>query len=312
MIAFISIILFSGIACNMVGTPTQQAQTMAPPTDKVDAFPTSSNLDNWVTFSDQNNSYKIDLPKDWVTGHSDEKDYNYYIDQFQPPDLKELLEVFVFDDGKPFKDGDDKYIYALSVLKSLYAKDVEVANRNVEPNGRETLIWKSKTDEFISIFEVKNKTSFVMLTVLGYATEEQYPEVVNKIVASFVIQYDPLPEDTGSFEYSSVAEALADLKTKEGVKINVSQGWTIITEANGLTMWSFAPSDNPAYPAVAKRVFYEDQNGWFVTMNIHCEADKAACDQFVRDFEKLNEDMRKYIEKDQLRKYLEQLQGNNP
>ena len=152
-----------------------------------------------------------------------------------------------------------------------------------------------------------------MLTIFGYSNEGQYPEVIKKIISSFTIPYAPLLESAGSFEYASVAEALADLKTKEGVEINVSKGWTIITEADGLTMWSFTPPDHPAYPAVARRVFYEDQKGWNVTMSIHCEADKVVCDQFVRDFEKLNEDMREYIEKDQLRKYLEQLQeGTNP
>jgi hypothetical protein len=31
-------------------------------------------------------------------------------------------------------------------------------------------------------------------------------------------------------------------------------------------------------------------------MDILCEAAKAACDQFVKDFETLNEQMRQYIE----------------
>src|SRR5688572_1981201 len=58
----------------------------------------------------------------------------------------------------------------------------------------------------------------------------------------------PIPEQPGSFEYSSVAEALADLKTKDDVSIEVSQGWTIVTEADGLTTWSFTPSNHPAHP----------------------------------------------------------------
>ena len=292
--AFAILLLLGGLACSTAGRSPQSAQTMPPPSDNVNTFPTSNNLDNWITFSDRNSSYSLELPNDWLTHHSTGKDY--YTDQFQPPNLKELLEVFVFDDGKPFKGGDDKYIFALSVLKSLYSENVEVANRTVEPSGKELLSWKSKTNGFTSIFEVKNKTSFIMLTVMGYSNGDPYPDVIKKIIASFAIQHDPLPESTGSFEYSSVAEALTNLKKKEGVKIEVSQGWTIITEADGLTMWSFAPSNNPAYPAVAKRFFYEDQGGWLVKMSVRCEADKAACDQFVRDFETLNEQMRKSLE----------------
>jgi alkanesulfonate monooxygenase SsuD/methylene tetrahydromethanopterin reductase-like flavin-dependent oxidoreductase (luciferase family) len=106
----------------------------------------------------------------------------------------------------------------------------------------------------------------------------------------------PITEQPDSFEYPSVAEALADLKTRGDVSIEVSQGWTIVTEADGLTTWSFTPSDHPAYPAVAKRILYEDQDGWHIKMNVRCEAEKAACDQFVRDFEALNEQMLQYIE----------------
>jgi hypothetical protein len=80
------------------------------------------------------------------------------------------------------------------------------------------------------------------------------------------------------------------------VIVEVSQGWTTVTEADGLTIWSFTPSGHPAHPAAAKRVLFKDQEGWQIKMDILCEADKAACDQFVKDFEALNEQMRQYIE----------------
>jgi hypothetical protein len=106
----------------------------------------------------------------------------------------------------------------------------------------------------------------------------------------------PSPGQSASFEYSSVAEALADLTSRDDVIVEVSQGWTTVTEADGLTIWSFTPSSHPAHPAVAKRVLFKDQEGWQIKMDILCEADKAACDQFVKDFETLNEQMRQYIE----------------
>ena len=99
----------------------------------------------------------------------------------------------------------------------------------------------------------------------------------------------PLLAQPAGIQYPSVAEALADLKTKGGVSIQVLQGWTIVTEADGLTNWSFAPPDYPAYPAVAKRFFYRDQDGWHLKMDILCEAKTAACEEFERHFEALNE-----------------------
>ncbi|HSK86707.1 MAG TPA: hypothetical protein VK880_00010 [Anaerolineales bacterium] len=110
-----------------------------------------------------------------------------------------------------------------------------------------------------------------------------------------------LPEtETSIIEYPTVVDALAGLKARDDVIVEVKDGWTIVTETDDLITWSFAPSGHPAHPAVAKRVFYEEEGGWYVKMSILCEADKAACDQFGRDFEALNEQMRKFIEQDKL------------
>jgi hypothetical protein len=106
----------------------------------------------------------------------------------------------------------------------------------------------------------------------------------------------PARERPSGIPYSSVADALADLKTRDGVSIEVIQGWTIVKEADGLTNWSFTPPDHSAYPAVAKRVLYRDQDGWHLKMDILCEAEKVDCEQFVRDFEAINGPMYQYIE----------------
>jgi hypothetical protein len=109
----------------------------------------------------------------------------------------------------------------------------------------------------------------------------------------------PLPEPPGDFEYSSVAEALANLRRRDGISIEVMQGWIIAREPDGLTTWSFAPPDHPAHPAVAKRVLYRDQDGWHLRMDVRCEAQTAACDEFVRHFEALNEPIYQMIEMQQ-------------
>jgi hypothetical protein len=98
-----------------------------------------------------------------------------------------------------------------------------------------------------------------------------------------------VPKQPDGFEYSSVTEALADLKTRDDVSITILQGWTIVTEADGLTNWSFPPPDHPAFPAVAKRVLYRDQDGWHLKMDVLCEAKASDCEEFVKYFESLNE-----------------------
>lgn len=106
----------------------------------------------------------------------------------------------------------------------------------------------------------------------------------------------PTEEAVSTIGYPSVAKALSALQARADVNISVEEGWTIITEPGGLTIWSFSPPDQPAYPAVAKRVFYQESGAWFIKMDVRCEAEKAACDQLQHDFEALNESMRAAME----------------
>jgi len=128
---------------------------------------------------------------------------------------------------------------------------------------------------------------------------------IASLLCLIVVSCSPKPETqppelteapASTIGYPSVAAALADLRARNDVSVSVENGWTIITEPDGLTIWSFTASGHPAHPAVAKRIFYQENGAWYVKMNVRCEADKAACDQFVRDFEALNDAMRKAIE----------------
>jgi hypothetical protein len=317
LVGLIFIVLITSLACNALtpkASPSNSSEPVLkvnPPTDKVESLPLSKSVDGWVTFTGKDNLYTIDVPKNWLTGHWSQDGLDYFIDNFQSSDSKSYLEVFISDDGRPFPEVDEKYTYALSVLERLYSKGVKVEKRTVEENGKEVVIWNSQNKRYISVYDVTNETSFIMLTIFGYTSESESSKETKDIIENFKVKQSSLSKPSSEIEYSSVAKALADLSKKEGIKMNVSQGWTIITEDNGsiITMWSFAPENSPAYPAVAKRVFYDDQGGWYVEMSILCEANKEACDKFNQDFVDLNEEMRKYVLKDQLRKYLEELQG---
>jgi len=158
ILGFVLIIIINSIACNaLIPQPSSSNSSepvlkINPPIDKVEAYPPSISVDGWVTFTGKDNLYKIDVPKDWLTGHSGGDEYDYFIDQFQSSDSKSLIEVWVSDDGRPFPEVDEKYIYALSVLDRIYSKGVEVEKRTIEQNGREVLIWNSQNNRFISVF----------------------------------------------------------------------------------------------------------------------------------------------------------------
>jgi hypothetical protein len=99
----------------------------------------------------------------------------------------------------------------------------------------------------------------------------------------------PLPEAKQStIGYATVAAALEDLRSRPSVAFTTVNGWTIATDNSSSTVWSFAPAGYPAYPAVVKRWVVSEGGGAVLRMAVHCEASKAACDELVLTFGKMN------------------------
>ncbi|MDI6625478.1 MAG: hypothetical protein QME55_12165 [Brevundimonas sp.] len=99
-----------------------------------------------------------------------------------------------------------------------------------------------------------------------------------------------LPEASGpTIEYETVAAAREALRSKGGVGFTIVNGWEVATDEAALTIWSFSPSDYPAYPAVVKRQVVEEGGQVSITMSIHCEASKSACDELARTFARMND-----------------------
>jgi hypothetical protein len=107
----------------------------------------------------------------------------------------------------------------------------------------------------------------------------------------------PLEEQPGSFEYSSVAAALSALRAKPGVVMSIEDGWTIAREDPSATFWSFTPVGHPAHPAAVKRQLVDKDGGTHLQMQVHCEAEKAPCDDLVRSFQQLNDQLIQSIRK---------------
>jgi hypothetical protein len=107
----------------------------------------------------------------------------------------------------------------------------------------------------------------------------------------------PLAEQSGSTTgYPTVAAALADLHSRPGVVFSDQGGWTIASDEAAGVIWSFPPPGNPAYPAAVKRQIVNGPDGASLTMDVQCEASKAACDDLVRAFTDLNAQMKKDIQ----------------
>jgi len=109
------------------------------------------------------------------------------------------------------------------------------------------------------------------------------------LVATFAFAAGPPPSSaqgskSATIGYKTVAQALASLKQMKGVSLSSVRGWTIVTDETHLTVWSFAPKSDPSYPAVVKRTVISTGAGSKITLEVLCEADKASCDNLVREF----------------------------
>jgi len=100
----------------------------------------------------------------------------------------------------------------------------------------------------------------------------------------------PLPEASEStIGYPTVADALKALRVQPNVVFTTENGWTIATDEAASTVWSFAPPNYPAYPAVVKRHVISEGTGSSIQTSVHCEASKPACDDLVRTFSEMTE-----------------------
>lgn len=103
----------------------------------------------------------------------------------------------------------------------------------------------------------------------------------------------PLAEQPrSSIGYPTVEAVLADLRSRPGVVMSTNNGWTIAADSSNQTVWSFPPAGHPAYPSAVKRQVQNRAGGVYVSMNVLCEATKQACDDLVRSFKAMNEQMR--------------------
>jgi hypothetical protein len=89
--------------------------------------------------------------------------------------------------------------------------------------------------------------------------------------------------------YPTVAAALEALKAKNGVKISIQGGWTIVEDASDNSFWSFTPPGHPAHPTAVKRYAVQKDGATSIQMKALCQTEKAACDKLIAEFTALNE-----------------------
>lgn len=117
--------------------------------------------------------------------------------------------------------------------------------------------------------------------------------LIGSLLSLSVYANDPFPEVLqADIEYPSPKAAYEALKQKPEVTFSSSDdGWIAAYEKEKGTIWTFAPSSHPSFPLVVKRVVIEEQGQLFIKMAVKCGGSKVACDDIVRTFNSMNEQM---------------------
>ena len=119
------------------------------------------------------------------------------------------------------------------------------------------------------------------------------PEGMTNTDGEVVVSYVVRDAHAGSsIGYPSVAAALKDLRSKPDVNFSEQNGWIIADDRSHVTVWTFAPQGDPAYPSVVKRTVVQQGKGISMDMKVRCESSQSACDKLVADFNALNERVR--------------------
>lgn len=92
--------------------------------------------------------------------------------------------------------------------------------------------------------------------------------------------------------YESVAEARRSVVKIPGAASRTLNGWFVVEDKAGKTIWSFPEQGQIGYPSVVRRRVIGKDGKVFVEMRVKCEAEEAACKELVERFASLDEKLR--------------------
>ena len=120
-------------------------------------------------------------------------------------------------------------------------------------------------------------------------------------VASLALaQRAPLAESPRNpIEYASPGAALDALHADPAIRFETHDGWVVAHDDAKNAVWTFAPKDDPAYPAVVKRSLVDRDGRVMMATAVLCGASKVVCDDFVRKFIRLNQEMARAVQRQQ-------------
>lgn len=193
--ALAAILLLVGLACSSLSSTASAPTSGAAVADTPATSSGSPDAGGTTTFTDQNKYFAIDIPSGWKhTQDADSKNNYWYQDTFKSPDGHARVDSIVYNDGTPWT-GSQNGAFALQLLNQYYSNtgkegDIRVSGDTIQKDGSERLDWTSKSGGYSgeSFFEVRNRMTFLMLSILwdnDFST--QYEKPLDDVVSSYTI-----------------------------------------------------------------------------------------------------------------------------
>ena len=110
------------------------------------------------------------------------------------------------------------------------------------------------------------------------------------------------PATSNGIGYATPQAALDALRKRTDVEIGVQKKWLVIRDNPNKAIWTFAPPDHPAYPAVIKRMVSSKDGNEKMETSALCQAKREACDAMMKEVRAADEKMRSTLQKNMPKK----------
>lgn len=143
---------------------------------------------NWVyTFSGPMDLFTIEVPTPWRYEQTEGEGFAI-VDTFYSPDEHAVIQNIAYDEGEEITRS-EAGAFALELLRSYYAEDVQILDDQIQPDGSERLIWNAPSGDYrgTSFLETRGTTFLLFTTMYDEPYEDVYLETLNYTINSYEV-----------------------------------------------------------------------------------------------------------------------------
>ena len=142
---------------------------------------------NWIyTFSGPLDLFTIEVPTPWRYEQTEGE--SAIVDTFYAPDEHAVIQNIAYDEGQEISRS-EAGAFALELLRSYYADDIQILDDQVQPDGSERLIWTSPSGDYsgTSFLETRGTTFLLFTTMYDNPFEDVYLETLNYTIDTYEV-----------------------------------------------------------------------------------------------------------------------------